>query len=68
MLAKQQFFLDLKNDEDFIKYRQNAYKSKEHTHYGVVIAGTTTFVLSGKPTSERLISIYCKETHLEPVF
>lgn len=43
--AYQQFIADLKNDKDFIEFKNKATKVKEGYSYGVVVVRTNRFTI-----------------------
>lgn len=51
--AKQAFQQDLRNDPDFIAYKEKAV-NKEFS-YGVLVAGNTKFLLEALVTSQSLV-------------
>lgn len=63
MLAKKQFFEDLKNDKDFIEHKQNACRNQKNIgfSYGTLVAGVNVYILNIiTPSSETIISQYLK--------
>ena len=60
MLAKQVFFEDLKNDKDFIEYKERT-KLEQGYSYGTLIAGANHYVLNlVGPSSQTIISQFLK--------
>lgn len=62
-LARQQFFKDLQEDRDFIIFRERATITYgHHPSYGVLVAGTNTYVLNNLgPRSEALVNQFFKQ-------
>ena len=67
--AKKEFYKDLKQDKDFIEFKQRACNTKEHIYYGVVIAGeanqTGCILNVFGPTSRKLIYKHLKSLKLK---
>lgn len=62
MLAKKQFFEDLKTDKDFLEHKERAFYDKSYGYsYGTMVAGVNIYVLNIITlSSEILISQYLK--------
>lgn len=63
-LARQQFFKDLQDDTDFIKYKERARArcNRYSPSYGVLVAGTNHYILNKIGSrSETLIAQFLRQ-------
>jgi hypothetical protein len=62
MLAKKQFFEDLKTDKDFLEHKERAFYDKSYGYsYGTMVAGVNIYVLNlVGPSSQTIISQFLK--------